>query len=114
MFLVMGVARADEPATLKNFNAPSKNSKDEPPAATVEIAARGGAPFAPAATGVAPEVFEKPAAAPKGLAGLGVSPRATPPQNLHHKAMTLWAVSYVEDFWTDDGKKAAVKELLAA
>jgi squalene-hopene/tetraprenyl-beta-curcumene cyclase len=80
----------------------------------MEIDDHYGATLAAVATGVAPERYAKTEAARKGLDGLRAYLKANPPQNLHHKAMTLWAASYVEDFWTDDGKKEAVKELLAA
>jgi squalene-hopene/tetraprenyl-beta-curcumene cyclase len=73
-----------------------------------------GVTLAAIATGVAPEGYAKTDAARKGLDGIRGWLKEHPPRNLHHKAMTLWAATYLDGFVTADGKKTTIKELRAA
>jgi squalene-hopene/tetraprenyl-beta-curcumene cyclase len=79
----------------------------------MEIDDHYGATLAVVATGVAPDGYAKSEAARKGLDGIRGYFKATPPQNLHHKAMLLWAASYVDGILTSDASSAAIKELRA-
>jgi squalene-hopene/tetraprenyl-beta-curcumene cyclase len=80
----------------------------------MEIDDHYGATLAAVAAGVAPEGYAKTEAARKGLDGIRAYLKANPPQNLHHKAMTLWAASYLDGFLGADARKQSIKELLAA
>jgi len=79
----------------------------------MEIDDHYGVTLAALAVGVAPDGYAKTEPARKGLGGIRAWLKANPPQNLHHKAMILWASSYLEDFITPAEKAETVKELLA-
>ena len=72
-----------------------------------------GVTLAALAVGVAPENYAKTEQAQQGLDRLRAYLKANPPQNLHHRAMILWAASYLEGFMTDAEKKMAVNDLIA-
>lgn len=72
-----------------------------------------GVTLAALAVGVAPEDYAKTEAARTGLDGLRAWLKANPPRNLHHKAMILWASTYLDGFMTPTQQKATVKELLS-
>src|SRR5207302_8083826 len=55
-----------------------------------------GATLAAIAVGVAPEKYAETPQAQKGLARLREYFRTTQPENLHHKAMLVWASSYLD------------------
>jgi squalene-hopene/tetraprenyl-beta-curcumene cyclase len=72
-----------------------------------------GATLAAIAVGVAPDEYAKTPAARKGLVGLRRYLRDNPPPTLHHRAMLLWASSYLPDIQTDQEIAATVAELLS-
>jgi squalene-hopene/tetraprenyl-beta-curcumene cyclase len=72
-----------------------------------------GATLAAIAVGVAPDEYAKSPAAEKGMAGLRKYLKANPPPTLHHKAMLLWASSYIPDLTTPSERKQWIDELLA-
>jgi squalene-hopene/tetraprenyl-beta-curcumene cyclase len=72
-----------------------------------------GVTLAAIATGVAPEGYASTETARRGLDGIRGYLKANPPQNLHHKAMMLWASTYVDDICGDSVRAATIKELLA-
>jgi squalene-hopene/tetraprenyl-beta-curcumene cyclase len=80
----------------------------------MEIDDHYGATLAAVAAGVAPDGYAKTDAARKGLDGIRAYLKNNPPQNLHHKAMTLWAASYVDGLATEESKNGWVRELRAA
>ncbi|MBX9679068.1 MAG: hypothetical protein K2X38_09920 [Gemmataceae bacterium] len=71
-----------------------------------------GATLAAVAAGVAPEEYRKSDLAKAGLAKLKLYFEKNPPENLHHKAMLLWANSYLGDLLKANEKQAYVDELL--
>lgn len=73
-----------------------------------------GVTLAALAVGVAPDGYAKTEQAKKGLDGLRGWLKQNPPQNLHHKAMILWASTYLDGFMTPDEQKLVKKDLLAA
>jgi squalene-hopene/tetraprenyl-beta-curcumene cyclase len=79
----------------------------------MEIDDHYGATLAAVAAGVAPQGYANTDAARKGLDGIRAYLKANPPANLHHKAMTLWAASYLHDVMTADERKRSINELLA-
>ncbi len=79
----------------------------------MEIDDHYGVTLAAVATGVAPEGYAQTDAARKGLDGIRAYLKANPPENLHHKAMTLWAGSYLDGFVSEAGKQTMIKELRA-
>jgi squalene-hopene/tetraprenyl-beta-curcumene cyclase len=79
----------------------------------MEIDDHYGATLAAVAAGVAPEGYAKTEPARKGLNGVRNYLKANPPTNLHHKAMTLWAASYLEGFLGEADRKRSVDALLA-
>jgi squalene-hopene/tetraprenyl-beta-curcumene cyclase len=72
-----------------------------------------GATLAAIAVGVAPENYSETPAAKEGLAGIQRYLRDNPPPTLHHRAMLLWASSYLTDIQTDEERAATVAELLS-
>jgi squalene-hopene/tetraprenyl-beta-curcumene cyclase len=72
-----------------------------------------GVTLAALAVGAAPEGYAKTEQARKGLDGLRAWLKANPPRNTHHKAMILWAATYLDGFMTQDEMSATKKELLA-
>ena len=49
----------------------------------------------------------------KGLSGIRKYLTDNRPATVHHRAMILWASSYVDGLMTDERKQACVDELLA-
>jgi squalene-hopene/tetraprenyl-beta-curcumene cyclase len=80
----------------------------------MEIDDHYGATLAAVAAGVAPEGYAQTEAARKGLDRIRSWLKANPPQNLHHKAMILWASSYRDGFLSSEGKEQAIEALRAA
>jgi squalene-hopene/tetraprenyl-beta-curcumene cyclase len=72
-----------------------------------------GAVFAALGVGYAPDGYAKSEAAKDGLEKLRGYLRKTPPPDLHHKAMLLWASVRLDGLMSDAEKKATVKELRA-
>ncbi len=72
-----------------------------------------GVTLAAIAVGVAPDDYAETPAAQKGLAGIRRYLRDNPPPTLHHRAMLLWASSYLSDIQTDKEMTATVAELLS-
>lgn len=80
----------------------------------MEIDDHYGATLAAVAAGVAPDGYARTDAARTGLDGIRTYLKANPPRILHHKAMTLWAASYVDGLVTDAARQAMIAELRAA
>lgn len=72
-----------------------------------------GAPMAVIGVGVAPEGYAQTEAARAGLEKLRGYLKAHPAPTLHHRAMWLWASSYVDGFLSDDERQSVIDELLA-
>jgi squalene-hopene/tetraprenyl-beta-curcumene cyclase len=72
-----------------------------------------GVTLAAIAVGVAPEDYVRTPAAQSGLAGIRRYLHDNPPPTLHHRAMLLWAASYLPDLQTDAERAATVRDLLA-
>jgi squalene-hopene/tetraprenyl-beta-curcumene cyclase len=72
-----------------------------------------GAAFVAVGVGVAPEGYAGTEKARAGLARLRDYFRKTPPPDLHHKTMLLWASARVDGLMTAEQREAAVKELRA-
>lgn len=72
-----------------------------------------GATMVALGVGVAPEGYADTPAAQAGLAKLRGYFAANPAPTLHHRAMLLWADSYLKDLLTDAERQAAIDELLA-
>jgi squalene-hopene/tetraprenyl-beta-curcumene cyclase len=64
--------------------------------------------------GYAPDGYAESEKAKAGLAKLRKFVRETPPPDLHHRAVLLWASQRVEGLMTAQEKEATVKELLKA
>jgi squalene-hopene/tetraprenyl-beta-curcumene cyclase len=73
-----------------------------------------GAVLAAVGVGLAPGQYAASDAARPGLAKLRAYLAKTPPPDLHHKAVLLWAASLLDGLMTADAKAAAVTELRAA
>jgi len=71
-----------------------------------------GVTLAAIAIGVAPEEYAKTETARAILTGIRVYLKENPPPTLHHRAMTLWAASYLPDLQSDVEKKQTIKALL--
>lgn len=72
-----------------------------------------GATLAALAVGYAPGEYIKTDKAQAGLKKLKAYLADTPPPDLHHTAMLLWASAKVPDLMTADAKAKAIKELKA-
>jgi squalene-hopene/tetraprenyl-beta-curcumene cyclase len=73
-----------------------------------------GATLAAIAVGVAPGNYAATVQAQKGMVRIRKYFQANPPQNLHHRAMLLWASSYFkEGFLSDKEKKDTIQALRA-
>jgi squalene-hopene/tetraprenyl-beta-curcumene cyclase len=72
-----------------------------------------GVTFAAIGVGVAPEKYAETAAAKAGLDKIRSYLKANPAPPVHHKAMVLWASTYVDGLMTEDEKKACIDELLS-
>jgi squalene-hopene/tetraprenyl-beta-curcumene cyclase len=73
-----------------------------------------GVTLAAIGVGAAPDDYAKTPAAQAGLARIRKFLKNNPPEDLHHKAMFLWASTYVDGILTADQQRAFVKELLVA
>jgi squalene-hopene/tetraprenyl-beta-curcumene cyclase len=73
-----------------------------------------GVTLAAIGTGAAPDDYIKTPAAQAGLAKIRAYLKNNPPVDLHHKAMVLWASTYVDGLMTAEQRQACVKELIAA
>ena len=71
-----------------------------------------GVTLAALAVGVAPEDYVNSPAAQEGIAGIRSYLAANPPENLHHRAMMLWAGKYLDDLVSDEDQQKWVNELL--
>lgn len=72
-----------------------------------------GVTLAAIAVGVAPGDYVKSDAAKKGLSGIRTYLKKNAPPTIHHKAMMLWAGSYVDDIVTDQQRKTWTNALMA-
>jgi squalene-hopene/tetraprenyl-beta-curcumene cyclase len=72
-----------------------------------------GVTLAAIGTGAAPEGYAQTPPAQAGLAKIRNFLKNNPPKDLHHKAMVLWAATYVDGLMTADERKACISELLA-
>jgi squalene-hopene/tetraprenyl-beta-curcumene cyclase len=72
-----------------------------------------GVSFAAIGAGVAPEGYASTPAAKAGLDKIRAYYRENPPPTLHHKAMMLWAASYVPDLLSETQRQACISELRA-
>lgn len=72
-----------------------------------------GATMALIGVGVAPDDYAQTPAAQAGVAKLRSYLAANPPPTLHHRAMIVWAGSYVDDLVSDAERTACVEALLA-
>jgi squalene-hopene/tetraprenyl-beta-curcumene cyclase len=72
-----------------------------------------GATLAAVAVGVAPEGYARTDAARQGLEKLRRYFRANPAQMPHHRAMLLWAASYLPELMPAADRRVAVAELRA-
>jgi len=71
-----------------------------------------GAEVAAIAVGVAPDGYARTEAARKGLDRLRTFFRKNPPPTMHHRAMLLWAASYLDGLLTPRQKRAIIADLL--
>ncbi len=71
-----------------------------------------GVTMAAIAIGVAPDNYVNSAAAQVGLSSMRKYFRDNPPQTLHHRAMLVWADSYLPDLISDEQRKACLDDLL--
>lgn len=72
-----------------------------------------GAVLALVAVGVAPENYRDTETARAGVKRIQAYLEKTPLPSLHHKAMLVWADSYLPHLMTDEQSDAVVKDLLA-
>lgn len=72
-----------------------------------------GAVLAALAVGVAPPEYRQTPAAQAGIKKLYDYLAKTPPPNLHHQAMLLWAGTYLPDLTTPQQREKTVEALLA-
>lgn len=73
-----------------------------------------GVTFAAIGVGMAPDGYAKTPQAQAGLAKIRTYLKNNPPVDLHHRAMVLWASTYVDGLMTADERKACVAELIKA
>lgn len=72
-----------------------------------------GVTLAAIAVGVAPNDYSQSEIAEKGIAGIRRYLTDHPPENLHHRAMTLWASTYIKGLMSTQEQRECVNELLA-
>ena len=72
-----------------------------------------GVILAAIAVGVRADRYADTPAAQQGLTGIRRYLKNNPPPTIHHRAMLLWASSYVPDLQTDAEKAATVTQLLS-
>jgi squalene-hopene/tetraprenyl-beta-curcumene cyclase len=77
----------------------------------MEIDDHYGATLAAIAAGAAPEDYRKTPAAQAGLEKLKKHLAANPAPAPHHRAMLLWASSYVDGLLDESARKSAIDEL---
>ncbi|MES1213466.1 MAG: squalene--hopene cyclase [Singulisphaera sp.] len=70
-----------------------------------------GVSFAAIGAGVAPEGYADTPAAKAGLDKIRAYFKENPPPTLHHKAMMMWAASYVPDLLPEPERQACIKDL---
>src|SRR5439155_21746960 len=70
-----------------------------------------GVTLAALAVGVAPDDYKNTDAAKKGLDGIRRYLKTTKSTMRHHRAMLLWASTYLDGFMNEEERKATVKEL---
>jgi len=80
----------------------------------MEVDEHYGVTLAAIAVGAAPDGYAKTPDAQAGLAKIRDYLTNNPPPDLHHRAMILWASTYVDGLITAEEQKACVKDLLAA
>lgn len=71
-----------------------------------------GVTLAAIGVGVAPGDYAKSDAAKKGMAGVRAYLRNNPPATIHHRAMTLWAASYIPDLQSPRERQDTIQTLL--
>ncbi len=71
-----------------------------------------GATMAAIGAGAAPEGYAQTPAAQAGLEKLRTYLKANPAPTLHHRAMTLWAATYLDGFMTPEERQATIDSLL--
>jgi squalene-hopene/tetraprenyl-beta-curcumene cyclase len=72
-----------------------------------------GVPFAAIGAGVAPDGYAATPVARAGLDKIRKYLAANPPPTLHHRAMVLWAATYIDDLMTPADRQACVDALRA-
>ncbi len=72
-----------------------------------------GVTLAAIAVGVAPDAYADSQPAREGLEKLRRYLANHPPPTLHHRAMLLWAASYLDGFMSEEEQGTCVKELLS-
>jgi squalene-hopene/tetraprenyl-beta-curcumene cyclase len=72
-----------------------------------------GATIALVGLGAAPEDYAKTPAAQAGIAKLIDYLKNNPPPTLHHKAMLLWASTYIDGVLTERQRADVIRELMA-
>jgi squalene-hopene/tetraprenyl-beta-curcumene cyclase len=70
-----------------------------------------GVTFAALGVAVAPEGYADTPAARAGLDKIRAYLAANPPPTLHHKAMLLWAATYLPDLMSEADRKACIESL---
>lgn len=73
-----------------------------------------GVTLAAIGAGAAPEGYLQTPAAQAGLAKIRTFLKNNPPKDLHHKAMVLWASTYIGELMTADERQACISGLIAA
>jgi squalene-hopene/tetraprenyl-beta-curcumene cyclase len=73
-----------------------------------------GAVYTALGVGMAPDGYAKSEKAKAGLTKLRAYFAKTPPPDLHHRAMLLWASMYLDGLMTEKEQAATIKELRAA
>jgi squalene-hopene/tetraprenyl-beta-curcumene cyclase len=71
-----------------------------------------GAVLAAVAVGTAPGDYAKSAEAKEGLAKLTAYLKKTPPPDLHHKTMLLWASTKIDGLMSAEQRKATIADLV--
>lgn len=71
-----------------------------------------GVTLAAIAVGAAPDGYASSEDAQKGLLGIRRWLAENPPPTMHHRAMLLWAASYLPDLLTADEQQETVRQLL--
>lgn len=72
-----------------------------------------GVTLAAIAVGVAPDDYDQSDVARAGIAGIRKYLSNHPPENLHHRAMVLWASTYHDELISDEERTACCTDLFA-